>query len=154
MSREHGHKFPDKFSESDSQVCVGHGLDCEVAATDNESGLLPEGSTRVNVPPTRLRKHATKLGHGAAAQERIDSSEEPYRKDQPAISQVASDLTRCAEDAGADRISDPNSKAKACAEYAQQVTAACAELKEAAWWTLGIRGGRLWQDLVSGGHWA
>jgi len=81
---------------------------------------FPEGSTRVNVPPARLRKHATKLGHGTAAQERVDSSEEPNHKDQPAIAQVARNLTRCAEESTADRISDTNSKAKAYAEYAKQ----------------------------------
>jgi hypothetical protein len=85
MSREHGQKFSDEFREGDRQVCVGDGLDGEVAATHNESGSLPEGSTRVNVPPARTGKHATKLGHGTAAQERIDSSEEPNHKDQPAI---------------------------------------------------------------------
>src|SRR5215831_14254903 len=109
MSREHGHKFPDKFSESDSQVCVSYRLDSEVAATDNESDLLPERSMRVNVPPARTGKHATKLRHGTAAQQRIDSSEEPNYKDQPAISQVACDFTRCAEDAGTDRVPDTDS---------------------------------------------
>ena len=53
MSREHGQKFSGEFCESDRQVCVGDGLDGEVAATDNESGLLPEGSTPVNHPPAR-----------------------------------------------------------------------------------------------------
>ena len=133
MSSEQGQKFSGEFCESDRQGRVGDGLDSEVAATDNEPGLLPEGSTRVNVPPARPRKHATKLGHGTAAQERVDSSEEPNHKDQPAIPQVARNLTRCAEDPTADRISDTNSKAKAYAEYAQQVAAAtaCAKLKEA-----------------------
>ena len=67
MSREHGQKFSDEFCESDCRCRVGDGLEGEVAATDNEPCLLPEGSTRVNVPPARLRKHATKLGHGTAA---------------------------------------------------------------------------------------
>ena len=86
MSREHGQKFPDKFSEGDRQVCVCDRLNGPIAATDNESGLLPEGSPRVNLPSARTGKHATKLGHGTAAQERIDSTEEPNRKDQPDIS--------------------------------------------------------------------
>src|SRR5215813_1992118 len=154
MSREHGQKFSYEFCESDRQVCVGDGLDGEVAATDNESALLPECSTRVNVPPARTGKHATKLGHGTAAQERIDSSEEPNHKDQPAIPQVARNLTRCAEDASADCVSDTNSKAKAYAEYAKQVAAAtaCAKLNEATQRMLGILGSRLRQDFVRGRH--
>jgi hypothetical protein len=133
MSREHGQKVSDEFCESNRQGRVGDGLDGEVAATDNEPSLLPEGSTRVNVPPARTGKHATKLGHGTAAQERVDSSEEPNHKDHPAIPQVSRNLTRCAEDSTADRISDTNSKAKAYAEYAKQVVTAtvCIKLKEA-----------------------
>jgi hypothetical protein len=154
MPREHGQKFSDEFCESDRQVCVGDGLDGEVAATDNESGLFPEGSTRVNVPPARTGKHATKLGYSTAAQERVDSSDEPNHKDKPAIPQVARNLTRCAEDASADRISDTNSKTKAYAEYAKQVAAAtaCAKPKQATQGMLGILGSRLRQDFVSGGH--
>src|SRR5215467_3386590 len=129
MSGEQREKFSDEFRESDGQTGVGDGLDGEVAATDNESGLLPEGVTRVNVPPARAGKHATKLGDGTAAQERIDSSQEPNHKDQPTIPQVARDLTWCAEDARADRISNTDSKAKACAEYAKQVAAATASAK-------------------------
>ena len=97
--------------------------DSPVATADNESGLLSECSVRVNVPTARPRKHATKLGHGTAAQECIDSSEEPNRKDQLAISQVACDLTRCAEDASTDGVPDTDGEAKAHAEYAQQVAA-------------------------------
>jgi len=154
MSGEQGQKSSDEFRESDGQGGVGDGLDGEVAAADNESGLLPESATRVNVPPARTGKHATKLGDGTAAQERIDSSEKPNHKDQPAVPQVARNLTRCAEDATADRISDANSNAKAYAEYAKQVAAAtaCAKLKEAAEGMLGVLGSRLRQDFVSGGH--
>ena len=150
MPREHGQKFSDEFCESDRQVCVGDGLDGEVAATDNESGLLPEGSMRVNVPPARAGQHATKLGHGTAAQERVDSSEEPNHKDQPAIPEVARNFTRCAEDASADCIPDTNSKAKAYAEYAKQVAAAtaCSKLREATQRMLDILGSRLRLDFV------
>src|SRR5215472_9940847 len=154
MSREHRQKLSDEFCECDRQVCVGDGLDSEVAATDNESGLLPEGPTRVNVPPAATGKHATELGHGTAAQESIDSSQEPNPKDQPAIPQVARNLTRCAENARADRVSDTNSKAEAYAEYAQQVAAAtaCAKLKEATQGMLGLVRNRWRQDFVYVGH--
>ena len=63
-----GEQFSDEFCESDRQACIGDGLDGEVAATDNESGLLSEGAARVNVPPARAGKHATKFGYGTAAQ--------------------------------------------------------------------------------------
>lgn len=154
MPREHGQKFCDEFCESDCQGRVGNGLDGEVAATDNETALLPECSTRVNVPPARPGKHATKLGHRTAAQERIDSAEEPNHKDQPAISQVARNLAGYAEDASADRVSDTNCKTKADAKYAQQVAAAsaCAKLKEATQEILGMVGSRLRQNFVRGGH--
>src|SRR5262249_16915702 len=121
MSREHRQKLSGEFCESHRQPCIGDRLHGEVAATNNESPILPEGSMRVNVPPARTGKHATKLGHRTAAQERIDSSEEPNHKDQPAIPQVARNFTRGAEDASADRVSNANSNAKAHAEYAQQV---------------------------------
>ena len=156
MSREHGQKFSSEFCESDRQVRVGDGLDSPIATTDNESGLLSERSARVNVPPTRTRKHATKFCYGTAAQKCIDSAQEPNRKNQPAISQVARYLTRCPEDASADCVSDTNSKAKANAQYAEQVAAATAwaESKEA---TQGvsrfISRGRLRKDFLSGGHW-
>src|SRR5215471_2271351 len=120
MPREHGQNFPDEFCESDCQGSVGDGLGGEVAAADNESGLLPESATRVNVPSARTGKHATKLGDGTAAQERVDSSEEPNHKDQLAVPQIVRNLTRCAEDATADRISDTNSNTEAYAEYAKQ----------------------------------
>ena len=84
MSGEHRQKFSGEFRESDGQGGVGDRLDGEVAAADNESGLLPESAARVNVPPARTGKHATKLGDGTAAQECVDSSEQPNHKDQPA----------------------------------------------------------------------
>jgi hypothetical protein len=156
MSCEQGQKFSSEFCESDGKVCVGDGLDSPIATTDNESGLLSERSARVYVPPTRTRKHATKLCYGTAAQKCIDSAQEPNRKNQPAISQVARYLTRCTEDASADRVSDTNSKAKANAKYAEQVAAATpyAESKEATQGMLRfIACGRLWKDFLSGGHW-
>src|SRR5215469_2288326 len=119
MSAEQGEKFSGEFRESDGQGGVRDGLDGEVAAAYNESGLLPKSATRVNVPSARTGKHATKFGDGTAAQERVDSSEKPNHKDQPAVPQVTRNLTRCAEDATADHISDANSKAKAYAEYAK-----------------------------------
>jgi hypothetical protein len=153
MSCKHRQKFSGEFSESDSQVCVCDRLDGEVAATDDESGLLPERSTRVNVPSACTGKHATKLGHGTAAQERVDSSEDPNHKDQPAISQVARNLTWCTEDASADRISNTDSKAEAHPKYAQQVaTATCPKIKDAAQRMLVFVGNRLWQDFLHVGH--
>jgi hypothetical protein len=156
VSGEHGQKFPGKFSESDCQVGVGDALHGPVAATDNEAGFLPECSARVNVPPARARKHATKLGHRTAAQQCVDSSEEPNRKDEPATPKIPCDFTRCAKYASTDRVSDADSKTKANAEDAQQVTAAIARanLKEAMQRMLGIiPGNRLLQDLVNVGHW-
>jgi hypothetical protein len=81
VSRKRGRKFSYKLTESNRQVCVGDRLDGEVAAPDNEPDLLPERLARVNVLPARLWKHTTKLRHGTAAEERIDSSEEPNHKD-------------------------------------------------------------------------
>jgi hypothetical protein len=155
VSGEHGQKFSDEFPESDRQVCVGDGLNGPVAATDYESGLLSEGSPGVNIPAAGARKRTTQLRHGAAAQQRVDSAEQPHREDQPAIAQVSGDFTWCAEDASADRVSHSNSQTKAHAEYAQQVAAgtACASLQEATRGTLGItRRSRLLQESVSGGH--
>ena len=119
MSGEQGQKFSDEFRKGDGQGSVGDGLDGEVAAADDESGLLPESAARVNVPPARTGKHATKLGDRTAAQERVDSSEEPNYKDQPAVPQVICNLARCAEDATADRISNANRNTKAYAKYAK-----------------------------------
>src|SRR5215813_3899504 len=121
MSGKPGEELSGKFPESDRQGCVGDGLNGPVADTHNESGFIPECPSRVDVPSSCTGKHATKLGDGAAAKKRIDSAEEPDRKDERAVFQEAGDGTRRSEDATTDRVPDTDSQAKTYAKYAQQV---------------------------------
>ena len=73
--------------------------------------------------------HATKLGRRAAAQQRVDSSDEPNYEHQPATSQVP--VARCLQYATG-RLPGTSGKAKAHARYSQQVgaTTACAQLRK------------------------
>ena len=101
-----------------------------VAAANNESEALAEGSLGVHVPATRAREHSGKLTYGTAAQQRVDATHEPDCEDEPRCAHVSGDFTRSKQDAPSDAGPDTDGDPKADSEYSQQSAAAPPSVSE------------------------
>jgi hypothetical protein len=117
-------KLSCKLSQCHRKICNGDRLVHPIAAANNESEALAEGSLGVHVPATRAREHSGKLAYGTAAQQRVDATHEPDRKGQPRRAHVSGDFTRSPQDATSDGGPDTDGYPKADSEYSQQSAAA------------------------------
>src|SRR6516225_11524861 len=79
-----GRSSPANSAKATARVALATDWTVKSQQPTTNPAFSPKSAARVNVPPARTGKHATKLGDGTAAQERVDSSEQPNHKDQPA----------------------------------------------------------------------
>src|SRR5690349_19122188 len=117
-------KLGRKLSQCHRKKCNANRLVHPIAAADNESDALAEGSLGVHVPATRARQHGSKLVHGTAAQQRVHPTDEPDRRGQPCGAHVPGDFTWSPQDAASDCAANSASDPKADSEYSQQSAAA------------------------------
>jgi hypothetical protein len=92
-----------------------------VTTADNEAGVFAERAARINVPAAGVRKHRAEFSDGERAAESVDAAEEPREKDKPPRMKFRRDLTRRAQNSGADRVADADGHAKGHSENPKQM---------------------------------
>src|ERR1700730_1964336 len=110
-------KLGRKLSQCHRKKRTANRLVHPIAAANNESDALAEGSLGVHVPATRARQHGGKLAHGTAAQQRVHATHEPDRRSQPCGAHVPGDFTRSPQDATSDCGANADSDPEADTEY-------------------------------------
>ena len=86
-----------------------------VAPANNKARVLAERVARKYILTAGLRQHRPQLSQRDRAKQGIESAEDPYAKKQPGMRKVLRDASGCAEDSGADGITDDYRDAKAYA---------------------------------------